>query len=103
MRRPCCGRVFDSRRLHQFIKVNRSRLAFFIWESCVFTVVPAGACGLRLPGRWWATSPISLSQGPFSLRPSSVKILKSASTEISLVTNQRVTRGLFKRLVGVIA
>jgi hypothetical protein len=29
--------------------------------------------------------------------------LKSASTEISHVTNQQVTRGLFKRLDGLIA
>jgi hypothetical protein len=29
--------------------------------------------------------------------------LKSASTKISLVTNLRVTRGLFKQLDGVIA
>jgi hypothetical protein len=29
--------------------------------------------------------------------------LKSASTEISLITNQEVTRGLFKRLDGIIA
>lgn len=33
----------------------------------------------------------------------SVKILKSASNENSVVTNQRVTRGLFKRLDGIIA
>jgi hypothetical protein len=46
---------------------------------------------------------ISLSPGPSSPRPSSVTILKSASTKISLVTNQQVTRGLFKRLDGVIA
>ena len=32
-----------------------------------------------------------------------VKFLKSASTKISIVTNQGLTRGLFKRLNGVIA
>jgi len=35
--------------------------------------------------------------------PLGVKILKSASTEFSLITNQWVTRGIFKRLDGVIA
>jgi hypothetical protein len=47
--------------------------------------------------------PIPLSPAPSSLAPCRVKNLKSASTKISLVTNQRVTRGLFKRLDGVIA
>jgi hypothetical protein len=89
--------------LHQYLKANGSRLAFFIAESCVFGGVPAEACGLRLSACWPAQGPIPLSPAPSSLAPSRVKILKSASTKISLVTNQELTRGLFKRLVGVIA
>jgi hypothetical protein len=103
MRRPCCGRVFDSRRLHQFGKANRSRLAFFIDGSCVFVGVPAGACGLQDVAWSPVQGPIQLSPPPSSLVPSRVKILKSARTEISLITDQEVTRGLFKRLDGIIA
>jgi hypothetical protein len=88
---------------HQFIKANRSPLAFFFAESCVFVGVSAGACGLRYLAGLPVPGPISLSPAPSSLAPCRVKILKSASTEISLVTNQQVTRGLFKRLDGVIA
>jgi hypothetical protein len=47
--------------------------------------------------------PLPLSPGSSSPRLASVKILKSASTKISLVTNQELARGLFKRLDDVIA
>jgi hypothetical protein len=52
---------------------------------------------------WPVQGPIPLSPAPSSLAPSRVKILKSASTEILVITDQWVTRGLFKRLDGVIA
>jgi hypothetical protein len=98
-----CGLPFDSDPLHQFTKANRSRLAFFVWESCVFAGVSAGACGLGDPAGMSVQSPISLSPAPSSLAPSCVKYLKSASTEFSLVTDQWLTRGLSKRLDGIIA
>jgi hypothetical protein len=69
----------------------------------VFTGVSAGACGLPLPARKSLQGAIPLSRGPSSLGPHSVKYLKSGSTKISLVTIQELTRGLFKRLDGVIA
>jgi hypothetical protein len=78
-------------------------LAFFIAGSRVFAGVPAGVCGFRYLAGLPVPSPISLSPAPSSLAPFRVKTLKSTSTEISLVTNQWVTRGLFKRLDGVIA
>jgi hypothetical protein len=78
-------------------------LAFFFAEYRVFAGVSAEACGLPLPARKSPQGPILLSPGPSSLGPSRVKFLKSGSTKIPLVTNQRVTRGLFKRLDGVIA
>ena len=87
---------------HQFTKVNRSRLAFSIAGSCGITGVAEEACGLRhRPGA--RSGPIPLSPGPSSLAPPSIKNLKSGSTGNSLVTNQELTRGLFKRLDGVIA
>ena len=89
--------------LHQFLKVNHSRLAFFITESCVFAGVSAETCGLHDAAWSPAQGPIPLSPAPSSLAPSCVKNLKSASTGISLVTNPWVTRGLFMRLDGVIA
>jgi hypothetical protein len=88
---------------HQFIKVNRSRLAFFVAGSCVFAGVSAGTCGLRYLAGLPVPGPILLSPAPSSLASSRVKTLKSASTEISVVTDQWLTRGLFKRLDGVIA
>jgi hypothetical protein len=69
----------------------------------VFAGVSSGACGLRDLGIYALQGPFLLSPGTSSLAPSRVKYLKSASTKISLVTNQRVTRGLFKRLDGIIA
>jgi len=69
----------------------------------VYAGVPAEACGLPLPARKSPQGPIPLSPRPSSLTLSRVKALKSASTKISLVTNQELTRGLFKRLDGVIA
>jgi hypothetical protein len=69
----------------------------------VFAGVSAGACGLLDLVRLPVQSPVSLSPRPYSLGLLGVKTLKSASTEISLVTNQQVTRGLFKRLDEVIA
>jgi hypothetical protein len=78
-------------------------LAFFIAESCVFAGVSAGVCGLHNAAWSPVQSDVLLSPSPSSPASSSVKILKSASTEISLVTNQSVTRGLFKRLEGFIA
>jgi hypothetical protein len=89
--------------VHQDPKVNRYRLAFFIAGSCVFAEVYAGACGLRDLGMKTPQGPIPLSPALSSLAPSRVKILKSASNENAVVTNQRVTRGLFKRLDSVIA
>jgi hypothetical protein len=78
-------------------------LAFFFAESCVFAGISAETCGLRDSGFSAGQGPIPLSKRPSSLAPSRVKYLKSASTKISLFTNQWVTRGLFKRLDGVIA
>jgi len=49
------GRGFDSRRLHQYTKVNSSLLAFFLARSRVFAGTPADSCGLPSP----AVSPIS--------------------------------------------
>jgi Na+/H+ antiporter len=69
----------------------------------VFTGVPAEACGLRDPARKSPHGPIQLSPGPSSLALPSVKYLKSGSTLKRVPTNQWVTRGLFKRLDGVIA
>jgi hypothetical protein len=91
------------RPLHQYIKANRSRLAFFIAESCVFAGGSEEARGLHNAAWLPIHDPIPLSPAPSSLAPSRVKNLKSASTEISLITNQEVTRGLFKRLDGIIA
>jgi hypothetical protein len=78
-------------------------LAFLISESCVFAAVSAGSCGLRDSGFSAGRGPIPLSPAPSSLALASVKILKSTSTKISLINNQWVTRGLFKRLDGIIA
>jgi hypothetical protein len=69
----------------------------------VFAGVSAGACGLRSLAQLRVQGPILFSPGPSSLATSRVKILKSASSKIPIITNQRVTRGLFKRLDGVIA
>ena len=69
----------------------------------MFAGVSEGACGLRHLARPPVQGPLPLSPVPSSLAPSRVKTLKSASTEISLVTNQELTRGLFKRLDGIIA
>jgi hypothetical protein len=49
-----------------------------------------------------AQSPIPLYPVPSSLALAGVKILKSASTKVALVTNQALTCGLLK-LDGVIA
>ena len=87
----------------QHPKVNHSRLAFLFAGSCVLAGVSAEVCGLRDPGFSAGQGPILLSLAPSSLALCCVKILKSASTEISFVTNQKLTRGLFKRLDGVIA
>jgi hypothetical protein len=84
-------------------KVNRSRLAFFIAEYRVFTGVSVEACGLRDPVRQPLQVALPLSPGPSSLPSSRVKILKSGSTKIMVITDQWLTRGLFKRLDGVIA
>jgi hypothetical protein len=84
-------------------KANRSPLAVFISESCVFAGVAAGSCGLRHTVPLPAQSPIPLSPVPSSLALASVKFLKSASTKILVITDQWLTRGLFKRLDGVIA
>jgi hypothetical protein len=89
--------------VHQDPKVNCYRLAFFIAGSCVFAGVSAGTCGLREMGMKTPQGPIPLSPALSSLAPSRVKILKSASNENAVVTNQRITRGLFKRLDGIIA
>ena len=73
---------------------------------CGVLRVCGGFCGnLRTspPRRVARSRPDSALFCPSSLAPSRVKNLKSASTEISLVTNQWLTRGLFKRLDGVIA
>jgi hypothetical protein len=78
-------------------------LAFFIAGACVFAGVSAEVCGLRDPGFSAGQGPIPHSLAPSSLALCCVKILKSASTKISLVTNQELTRGLFKRLDGIIA
>ena len=48
-------------------------------------------------------TPFLLSPGHSSLVLTSVKLLKSASTKISLVTYQQLTHGLFNRLDAVIA
>jgi hypothetical protein len=103
MRRPCFGRVFDSRRHHQYQKANRSRLACFIAGSRVFAGVSAGSCGLHDAAWSPVQGPIPLSPGHSPPSLASVKNPKSASTAKAVVTNQRVTRGLFKRLDGVIA
>ena len=69
----------------------------------MFAGVSEGACGLRYLVGLPVPGPIPLSPGPYSPRLASVKILKSASKEIQLVTDQQLTRGLFKWLDGVIA
>ena len=84
------------------MKANRSPLAIFIAGSCVFPGVSAGACGRHLFVWRPVQGPIPLSPGPSSLALASIKILKSASTEIPFVTSQERTRGLFKLLDGVI-
>jgi hypothetical protein len=78
-------------------------LAFFIAGYCVFAGVPAEACALRHTAALPVQGLLSLSPGPSSLALSRVKYLKSASTKISVVIDQELTRGLFKRLDGVIA
>ena len=78
-------------------------MAFFIAGSYGFAGVTAGACGLRRLARLPAQGLLQFSPAPLSLDPSRVKNLKSASTEISLVTNQEITRGLFNRFDSVIA
>ena len=69
----------------------------------MYAGVSAGTCGLRDSGFSAGQGPIPLSSRPSSLALSRVKPLKSASTEIALVTDQWVTRELFKWLDGVIA
>jgi len=85
------------------MNANRSRLAFFFAGSCGTAGVSAEACGLRYLAWLPIQGPILLSPGPYSLGPHSVKILKSGSTAKALVTNQWLTRGLFKRLDEIIA
>jgi hypothetical protein len=98
-----CGLTFDSSPLHQSVKANHARLAFFFAGSRVFAGVSAEACGLLDSAHRPGQCPISLSPGPSSLGPHSVKILKSGNTANAVVTNQWLTRGLFKRLDSVIA
>lgn len=56
---------------HQYIKVNRSRLAFFLARSRVFAGTPADSCGLPSSGRLAHLGLISLSPGRSSLQPRS--------------------------------
>ncbi|MEK8089276.1 hypothetical protein [Thermithiobacillus plumbiphilus] len=62
------GPGFDSRRLHQYIKVNRSRLAFFLARSRVFAGTPADSCGLPSPAVSPTSGNILLSPRRYSLR-----------------------------------